>query len=278
MLNKNILVDSEWLGWLSHNIAKGCNLQELVSILINNDFSRDSIEEAIHLMVQKNPQSANLVYDEIDYLNLAWPLFTRVDYPGSVFQIVNSKLQIYLIPRFLSQEECDLLITLSENKLVPSTVTIPLDDTEFRTSQTANLYPIDAPIVSIIDQKISACLGIEMKYSEPTQLQRYEAGQQFKPHTDFFEPNSEEYNEHAKIGGNRTWTFMVYLNNVTKGGDTVFSAIKQRIIPEVGQAVIWNNRYTNGKVNYDSLHASLPVEEGEKFVITKWFRERANQS
>jgi prolyl 4-hydroxylase len=113
-----------------------------------------------------------------------------------------------------------------------------------------------------------------MKYSEHTQLQRYETGEQFKPHTDFFEPNTDEYQKFAHANGNRTWTFMVYLNYVEKGGETLFTAINQKITPKAGLAVIWNNRYTDGNVNYDSLHAGLPVEAGKKFIITKWFRER----
>ena len=275
---KNLQADSEWLGWLRLNIAKGCNLQELINILVHNNFSHESIEEVIHSTEGRNPSSVNAISQAIDYRHLARPLFTRVDYPGTVFQIVNSKLQIYLIPRFLSQEECHALIALSENRLAPSTLTIPTVDAEFRTSQTASLYQTDAPIVSIVDQKISACLGIGIPYSEPTQLQSYDPGQQFKSHTDFFEPNTDEYHKNAQIKGNRTWTFMVYLNHVEKGGDTLFPAIKQRIAPQAGLAVVWNNLYADGGVNHDSVHAGLPVEAGKKLIITKWFRERATQS
>ena len=66
---------------------------------------------------------------------------------------------------------------------------------------------------------------------------------------------------------------MVYLNDVNEGGATRFLAIEQNISPQKGLAVVWNNRYPNGQLNYDSLHAGLPVEDGEKLILTKWFRE-----
>ena len=126
-----------------------------------------------------------------------------------------------------------------------------------------------------VDQRICQCLGIDVAFAEITQVQRYDVGQQFKLHTDYFEPHSDEYEKFASAQGNRTWTFMVYLSDVPKGGGTHFSAIDSIIMPKKGMAVVWNNRYPNGDVNPDSIHAGLPVEEGQKFVITKWFRERS---
>ena len=65
---------------------------------------------------------------------------------------------------------------------------------------------------------------------------------------------------------------MVYLNDVPKGGGTKIFAIDKVIMPQKGRAIIWNNLHPDGSVNYDTLHAGLPVEDGEKFIITKWFR------
>jgi len=77
----------------------------------------------------------------------------------------------------------------------------------------------------------------------------------------------------ASVQGNRTWTFMVYLNHVMEGGGTKFFAIDKVIQPKVGMAVVWNSLYPDGVVNPDTLHAGLPILQGQKYVITKWFRE-----
>jgi prolyl 4-hydroxylase len=74
--------------------------------------------------------------------------------------------------------------------------------------------------------------------------------------------------------GQRTWTFMVYLNEGMKGGGTKFFAIHRVFTPKKGTAVVWNNLYPDGSPNHDTLHSGLPVEAGHKIVITKWFRER----
>jgi len=263
----------DWLEWLNINLQRQCDALELKNILIQNGFSHQSIEANIALTLENLSLHDKKRAKNKDFLSLSKPRFTQTNYSCRVHQVVNTKLQLYLIYDFLSSSECDDLIKISRGLLNPSTLTIPSNDKNFRTSQTAHLSMPDNPVVSAIDNKICHCLGIDKSYAETTQIQRYEIGQQFKQHTDFFEPNSKEFQRFGKQGGNRTWTFMVYLNTVKQGGETQFSIINQNIIPQQGLAVVWNNRYPNGEVNYDARHAGLPVEDGEKLIITKWFRE-----
>jgi prolyl 4-hydroxylase len=99
-------------------------------------------------------------------------------------------------------------------------------------------------------------------------------GQEFKAHTDYFEPNTDEYVKFAGDRGNRTWTFMIYLNETKKGGGTNFVKLDKIFYPKKGAAVVWNNLCKDGIPNPNSMHAGMPVEKGEKVVITKWFREK----
>ena len=62
-------------------------------------------------------------------------------------------------------------------------------------------------------------------FSEPIQAQYYQVGQQFKAHTDYFDPGTNTSDVNLK--GNRTWTFMIYLNNVEVGGETYFPNINK---------------------------------------------------
>lgn len=213
--------------------------------------------------------------------------------PALVSQVITSKMQLYLIGDFMSPKECQEIIDLGNHQLRPSTVSLPdqefnraedkgaiklADETyvdlSFRTSQTCDLALLNDPKVMAMDQRISKTLGIAIELSESTQLQRYLLGEQFKSHTDYFAPNSEEYTRFASERGNRTWTFMVYLNNVAQGGGTHFSAIEKTILPRQGMAVVWNNLLPSGEVNPLTIHAGTPVVEGVKFVVTKWFRQR----
>ena len=43
--------------------------------------------------------------------------------------------------------------------------------------------------------------------------------------------------------------------------------------PEQGMALLWHNLNVDGSPNYDTMHAGLPIVAGEKYIITKWFRQ-----
>lgn len=272
MLNKNILDFSDWLNWLNFNLQRQCNPEELANILLQNNFSKQSVEGVIFSTYPKlKNDQFNL--SQTDYVKLPTPHFSHALHSSRVQSIESKKLQLYLIFDFLTPYECDFLTGLAKEELTPSSLTIPTIDKDFRTSKTAYFSPRSDSFIKIVDNKISKYMGISLEYSEPIQIQYYAVGQQFKIHTDFFEPNTTEYTEFAGAKGNRTWTFMVYLNNVDKGGETIFPNIDKCITPKQGLAVVWNNLYLNGSVNYDSSHAGLPIESGEKYVLTKWFRE-----
>ena len=80
------------------------------------------------------------------------------------------------------------------------------------------------------------------------------------------------YQRYAGVRGNRTWTFMVYLNEGMEGGATHFDAIDYAVQPKLGMTVIWNNLKADGTPNENTRHAGEPVTKGHKVIITKWFR------
>jgi prolyl 4-hydroxylase len=209
----------------------------------------------------------------MDFEALACPELIIPDGKYPVFQLLSTKLQLFLINDLLTSAECDYLIAIASEKLRPSSITRPSPDKEFRTSQTADIGMIKDPIVQLVDQRICDVLGIPAEYSEATQIQRYDVGQQFKHHTDFFKDVGSEYQEFAGVRGNRTWTFMVYLNDVEEGGGTDFKSVNCIIKPRKGMGVAWNNREMDGETNPNTEHAGLPIIKGTKVVITKWFRE-----
>ena len=57
------------------------------------------------------------------------------------------------------------------------------------------------------------------------------------------------------------------------GGGTDFPRHGVVVTPEVGTAVMFDNVLADGRPDEDTLHAGLPVLEGEKWVATKWLRE-----
>jgi prolyl 4-hydroxylase len=248
---------------------------------MKNGFSVDSIRQHMGLLFPAgSPLLSGIDYacgsPEIDYPAIARCRLTRLDSGIPVQQVLTAKLQLYVLDGFMNDQECDRVIEISRQHLRPSTMTTGDRDKDYRTSTTCDLALLDDPFISRIDEKISRTLGIRLPYSEGIQAQRYEAGQEFKQHTDYFVPGTEEYDAYAGYRGQRTWTFTVYLNEEMTGGGTRFFAIDKTFAPRKGTAIIWNNLTANGRPNPHTLHAGLPVKTGHKIIITKWFRERGN--
>jgi len=187
----------------------------------------------------------------------------------------DKNLEIFTIEDFLTDEECDHLCSMIEKNHTRSTVSgtgyTQSVVSDFRTSSTSTLNYGD-PTVDAIDQRIADELGVPRENGESFQGQLYEVGQQFKHHHDYF--SGDSYNNHCLYSGQRTYTCMIYLNDVEEGGETDFLEIGKTFSPKKRMAVIWKNSNGTGTENPASIHAGLPVTKGKKMIITKWYRER----
>ncbi len=188
-------------------------------------------------------------------------------------RVPNPKLELFILRDFLSERECAALIERIDTARQPSTLANFDGQPDFRTSQTCHLDHAD-PVVAALDAKLAGISGIDPSHGEALQGQRYDVGQEFKAHTDYFEPSALDYQEHCAIAGQRTWTFMIYLNDVPVGGATRFKVIGKTVQPERGKLLAWNNRRPDGTLNGATLHHAMKVRKGLKYVITRWYRER----
>ena len=193
--------------------------------------------------------------------------------PG-VRRVPTPRLELFMVTDFLDPATCAALIERIDARRRPSQIADDLGDVAFRTSETCDLDWRD-PVVGAVDQAIAALLGIPLDRSEPIQGQRYAPGQEFKPHTDTFEPAKADYFTHCAETGNRSWTAMIYLNLPEEGGATRFKSIGKSIQPETGKLLAWNNLLPDGRPNPATLHQGMKVRRGTKYIVTKWFRERA---
>jgi len=201
----------------------------------------------------------------------------NIMFPNAV-KVNTTKVNMYTIDNYLDDKTCDKLVELIRKTNTPSTITTAAteSDHKFRTSKSAFFNEDKDNIAKDVNNQIARYMGIESERSESMQGQYYEVGDEFKYHTDYFEYNTSCWKTHGKDMGQRTWTFMVYLNNVEKGGTTHFRNIDKHFYPKKGMAVIWNNLYPDGSCNPDTLHCGSPIIKGEKFIITKWFRDRGS--
>lgn len=193
---------------------------------------------------------------------------------AGVQRVPTPKLELFVVRGFLDQEACTALIERIDANRRPSQIADDQGIASFRTSETCDLDHSE-PLVGAVDEAIAALLGLPLNLSEPIQGQRYAVGQEFKPHTDTFEPTGADYFRHCAESGNRSWTAMIYLNQPEDGGATRFKAIGKTIQPEMGKLLMWNNLLADGRPNPATLHQGMRVRKGTKYIVTKWFRERA---
>ena len=173
--------------------------------------------------------------------------------PG-IQRVPTRELELFILRGFLDGKICAALIDLIDAKRRPSEIADDLGIANFRTSETCDLDWHD-PVVGDVDRTIAELLGLPLAASEPIQGQRYAPGQE----------NS----------GQRTWTAMIYLNEPEDGGATRFKAIGKTVQPETGKLLAWNNLLPDGRPNPATLHQGMKLRRGTKYILTKWFRERA---
>jgi len=215
---------------------------------------------------QRSRHRANIgrqVSGKLDWTKGTWRLGCSRERP----------VQLYIRERFLSPDECRLLCEMIDAGVYPS----PLYEKDkyegVRTSQSCNLNIYD-PLVAAVEARISEMLGIDHSWGEPLQGQRYSPGQCFKEHADFFYIDQPYWAEYEPQGGQRTWTAMIYLNKPARGGATSFRNLELGIEPTPARILVWNNMAVDGSPNPWTTHEGTPVEEGVKYIVTKWYRER----
>ena len=76
------------------------------------------------------------------------------------------------------------------------------------------------------------------------------------------------------MAGQRKATVIIYLSIPEEGGATSFPTAGVNIVPEIGDAVLFYSLHPNGTFDTNSLHSGGVVTKGEKWIITKWMRER----
>lgn len=170
------------------------------------------------------------------------------------YQKITNK--IWLIRNFLSPQECEQLIILSESRGYQE-AEVGLSSGSKMMKGIRNNYRIKYED-SILAEKYwnhikEFCpkelndweaIGIYEKF----RFYRYELNQRFKRHIDGRIKRNET--EESRI------TFMIYLNDDYEGGETKFNDVEIR--PETGMALLFI---------HEQKHEGSPVIDGEKYVL-----------
>jgi prolyl 4-hydroxylase len=187
--------------------------------------------------------------------------------------------RISTIKGFLSKPVCDWIIGLAAPSLraarVYDTDTDEGKYNEFRSNTGMGLSFIDTDlIVQVVHMRIASAIATPVMHQEPTNVLHYAPGQEYRAHYDFIEPNAVGQADELRIAGQRVATFLIYLNDDYDGGETNFLHLNWGFKGKAGDALIFWNVSKTGAPERKSLHAGSPVTRGEKWLFSKWVRDR----
>lgn len=273
---------AEWQHWINENIARGCLTPSMTAVMVRDGhfdeaLARAAIEEARRGISSQRPPAPARARRPLPRIDTATNKVRAGDREVDIILALRSP-RVVLVGNLLADEECDELIAYSYDRLERSPVVAEGDGKtvvhEHRTSRGAMLQRAESPLIARIEARLEALTGWPAERGEGLQVLRYEKGNEYRPHFDWFNPDQAGPSKHLERGGQRVATVVMYLSDVEQGGGTAFPKAGLQVQPRKGSAVFFANVDEYGEPDQMSLHAGEPVESGVKVVATKWMRER----
>lgn len=183
--------------------------------------------------------------------------------------------QIVVLEGLLSDEECEALIEAAHPRMQRSLIvhnhTGADEESPERTSRGMFFERSESPLIARIEARLARLVDWPLDHGEGLQVLHYRQHAEYRPHYDYFDPKQPGSSAILQRGGQRLATVLLYLNNPTQGGGTVFPDLRLEVAPHKGNAVFFS--YPIADATSLSLHGGAPLVEGEKWVATKWLRE-----
>ena len=176
-------------------------------------------------------------------------------------------------PYLINKTICDTIIDVADSRLETAQILGEQID-GYRTAEYCWLGDLvdTMPELQQIQEFVSKATELPIENQEHIHIVKYTIGGEYKEHYDWFYDDDEEQIRCIGDSGNRTHSFLIYLNDDFEGGDTEFIKLKQIVKPQTGKGLMWTNM-KDGKCLDDSLHAGLPVTDGVKWILIVWIRE-----
>ncbi len=186
--------------------------------------------------------------------------------------------RVLTFERFISPSICNWIIERARPTLQAARIINAKEGGaqihDIRTNTGMGFSLIDTDLVMQVTQaRIAAAIGAPVAHQEPTNVLHYEPGQEYRPHYDFVDPGVAHFQRELMTAGQRTVTFLIYLNDDYDGGATTFPRLDWSFKGKKGDALaFWN--LTNGNPDPRTLHAGTPTTNGVKWLFSKWVRDR----
>jgi prolyl 4-hydroxylase len=274
----------EWQDWITENLARACSPLDMANSMARSGqhtmaVAKAAIDEAMRIASgAANGDVPGPVFAPQDMPAIATGSNRLLALDREVdLLFVLQQPRVLLLGNVLSDEECDAIVEHCDSRYTRSTVTNEVDGAstvhQGRTSEMAFIQRGEAGVADRVDRRLSALANWPVECSEPFQLQKYGATQEYRPHFDWLNPDSTGHRSHLQRGGQRLATFILYLSDVEQGGGTAFPSIGLEVFPKKGNALFFLNTDANHQPDQQTLHAGCPVVKGTKIIANKWLRQ-----
>ncbi|MBP0630200.1 2OG-Fe(II) oxygenase [Cupriavidus sp. AcVe19-1a] len=274
--------------WLARHVAQGFGADALVLSMLRSGYDDSFARRAVAAAFGADTAARGPAKPEPARTAAPRAKTTAASYLADggdrqvpiLFRLASPQIRLY--QQLLSAEECDALVALSRGRLARSPVVNPDTGDEnlidARTSMGAMFQVGEHALIERIEARIAAVTGVPAEHGEGLQILNYKPGGEYQPHFDFFNPQRPGEARQLTVGGQRIATLVIYLNTPEAGGATAFPRVGLEVAPVKGNAVYFSYLLPDGALDERTLHAGLPVAAGEKWIATKWLRERPYRS
>ncbi len=282
-------VTAELRQWIIAQAEAGCSAESVVAAMRASGWDEDVAADALESTLAEHLRGQGLLPEGLEAQVRAAPVVAMPapDLSGSPVQIDLGDRQVAVLavmrhPRvvmfggLLSDEECEALIAQARPRMSRSlTVVTQTGGSEVnddRTSAGMFFTRGESELVARIEARLARLVNWPVENGEGIQVLRYGPGAQYKPHYDYFDPQAPGTPTILQRGGQRVGTVVMYLGEPEQGGSTSFTDIGLEVMPRRGNAVFFG--YGTPDPSTRTLHGGAPVLAGEKWIATKWLRER----
>lgn len=190
----------------------------------------------------------------------------------------SNRTKIDLIFWVLSDAECDKLIEMhswsTRKARVVNHKTWELIESPWRTNSLVFVNK-RSNIAEKITNMIIEELSIKEGQIENFAFLKYEWGEEYKPHFDYFRPwkTWSEVHSQAEKWGQRIMTVLTYLSDDFDGGWTIFPMLAFTAKPRRWTSVVFRSALKDWSLDKNTLHWGEPVEKWIKYAIVTFIRE-----
>jgi prolyl 4-hydroxylase len=275
--------------WILRNLDSGATAPALVQAMIDREMMPLAAQAIVDAFVKARTAGQPPPVDSVslpgpapEYVSetprmARGPLIHTSAHTARVLMRIEQPL-IVALAGVLTQDECRQVIELARPRLKPSTVVDPATGQDvvatYRSSMGMFFRLRENALIERLDRRIAEVMGLPMEHGEGFQVLFYPEGAYSAPHFDFLVPSNAANQASIARSGQRVSTLVAYLNDVEAGGETVFPEVGVTVSAQAGHAVYFEYANSLGQVDQRSLHAGSPVLRGEKWVLTKWMRQR----